>query len=190
MLKRADKVYDTAKVAHSVLDTYRDLDKAEDAIHAVASISGKIASHSDEAAEAIKVANAEIKAKNKAELIESINKSRGSTVFEGVKGGGETENQVINNIRNKVPNDELTPPTSRGNAPLSNKDGRPIEIHHSEQNPNGPFDEMHPSDHRYGENYQKNHPNYNQPSRIDRTQFRKDKRGYWENEWDNGRWDK
>lgn len=49
------------------------------------------------------------------------------------------------------------------------------------KNPIGYIDEMHPSDHRYGENYQKNH---NQPSKIDRTQFRKDKRGYWETEWD------
>ncbi len=63
-------------------------------------------------------------------------------------------------------------------------------FHHNEQSPTGPFDEMHPSDHRYGENYQKNHPDYNQPSKIDRTQFRKDKRGYCENEWDNGRSDK
>ena len=43
----------------------------------------------------------------------------------------------------------------RGNAPVSNKDGKPIEIHHNDQKPLGPFDEMHPSDHRYGENYKK-----------------------------------
>nr|WP_243240421.1 HNH/ENDO VII family nuclease [Clostridium cibarium] len=101
-----------------------------------------------------------------------------------------SDNPIINNIRNRVPNEEVTSPKRRENAPISNKDGRPIEIHHSEQNPKGPFDEMHPSDHRYGENYQKNHPDYNEPSKIDRKQFRKDKRQYWENEWDNGRWNK
>lgn len=49
-------------------------------------------------------------------------------------------------------------------------------------------EEMHPSDHRYGENYKNNHPNYNGKSKVDRTQFREWKREYWEQEWDNGRW--
>ncbi|AGX44484.1 HNH/ENDO VII family nuclease [Clostridium saccharobutylicum] len=106
------------------------------------------------------------------------------------RAGRTTNNPIINNIRNKVPNDEVNSPESRGNAPISNKDGRPIEIHHNDQKPEGPFDEMHPSDHRYGENYKENHPNYNEPSKIDRKQFRKHRREYWENEWDNGRWNK
>jgi RHS repeat-associated protein len=112
-------------------------------------------------------------------------------VFNSVTGKGAakaSDNPIINNIKNKVPNEEVTPPQNPGNAPISNKDGRPIEIHHSDQNPQGSFYDMHPSDHRYGENYQKNHPNYNEPSKIDRKQFRNDKREYWENEWDNGRW--
>ena len=46
---------------------------------------------------------------------------------------------------------------------------------------------MHPSEHRYGQNYKANHPNYNGNSTIDRTQFRNDKRSYWEHEWDSGR---
>jgi len=55
--------------------------------------------------------------------------------------------------------------------------------------PRRPFDEMHPSDHRYGPNYKENHTNYNEPLKIDRKEFRKWKREYWENEWDGGRWD-
>ena len=105
-----------------------------------------------------------------------------------VEGSKNTGNPVIDNMQNRVPNNEITPPNNRGNAPLSNKDGKPIEIHHSDQEPLGPFKEMHPSDHRYGANYKNNHPNYNSKSKIDRTQFRKWKQEYWENEWDNGRW--
>lgn len=104
------------------------------------------------------------------------------------ESGKNTGNPVIDNMQNRVPNNEVTPPNKRGNAPISNKDGKPIEIHHNNQEPLGPFDEMHPSDHRYGENYKNNHPNYNGKSKIDRTQFREWKREYWEQEWDNGRW--
>ena len=91
-------------------------------------------------------------------------------------------------MQNRVPNNEVSLPNKRGNAPISNKDGREIEIHHDKQQPLGPFEEMHPSDHRYGENYKKNHPNYKKKSKVDRTQFNKWKKEYWENEWDNGRW--
>ena len=114
----------------------------------------------------------------------NIDKSGGNAV----ETSKNTGNPVIDNMQNRVPNNEITPPDNRGNAPLSNKDGKPIEIHHSDQEPLGPFKEMHPSDHRYGANYKNNHPNYNSKSKIDRTQFRKWKQEYWENEWDNGRW--
>ncbi|SHN02816.1 intein C-terminal splicing region [Anaerosporobacter mobilis DSM 15930] len=100
----------------------------------------------------------------------------------------DCENPVIDNMESRVPDSEVEIPNKRGNAPTSKKDGKPIEIHHDEQNPNGPFKEMHPSDHRYGENYKKNHFNYNQKSKVDRTQFRKWKNEYWNSEWDNGRW--
>ena len=63
-----------------------------------------------------------------------------------------------------------------------------IEIHHDEQNPNGPFKEMTRTDHRLGVNYKKNHPNHTQKSKIDRTQWKYQQRKYWENEWDSGRW--
>ena len=102
--------------------------------------------------------------------------------------GAENTNPVIDNMESRVPNSEVRAPSTRGNAPISIKDNRPIEIHHDGQNPMGPFEEMHPSDHRYGSNYVTNHPNYDQPSLIDRAQFRSWVREYWENEWDNGRW--
>ena len=46
---------------------------------------------------------------------------------------------ISKNIKSKVANDEIDPPTERGRAPKSKKDGYSIEIHHDEQNPNGPF---------------------------------------------------
>ena len=95
---------------------------------------------------------------------------------------------ISKNIKSKVANDEIDPPTERGRAPKSKKDGYSIEIHHDEQNPNGPFKEMTRTDHRLGVNYKKNHPNHTQKSKIDRTQWKYQQRKYWENEWDNGRW--
>lgn len=118
-------------------------------------------------------------------------KQKNGKVYKGDvagKSGSKTGNPVIDNMKNKVPNNEVTAPSKKGNAPISNKDGEPIEIHHNEQEPLGPFNEMHPSDHRYGDNYKKNHPNYNKRSKIDRIQFGKWKREYWEKEWENGRW--
>ena len=95
---------------------------------------------------------------------------------------------ISKNIKSKVANDEIDPPTERGRAPKSKKDGYSIEIHHDEQNPNGPFKEMTRTDHRLGVNYKKNHPNHTQKSKIDRTQWKYQQRKYWENEWDSGRW--
>ena len=60
----------------------------------------------------------------------------------------DCENPVIDNMESRVPDSEVEIPNKRGNAPTSKKDGKPIEIHHDEQNPNGPFKEMHSSDHR------------------------------------------
>ena len=47
---------------------------------------------------------------------------------------------------------------------------------------------MKKQDHRLGENYKKNHPHYNEKSKINRSQFAQQKKKYWENEWDTGRW--
>ncbi|BCX04248.1 MAG: hypothetical protein KatS3mg053_2186 [Candidatus Roseilinea sp.] len=88
----------------------------------------------------------------------------------------------------RLPNDQMQPHTKRGNAPTSLKDGKPIEIHHEDQNPEGPFVEMHSSDHRGVGNYSTNHPAKNRPSLIDRVKWRSDVRRYWREEWDRGRW--
>jgi len=95
---------------------------------------------------------------------------------------------ISKNMKERIPNDELEPPTKRGNAPISKKDGKPIEIHHNEQNPNGPFYEKTRTDHRLGENYKKNHPDYNKGSKINRSHFKTQQRNYWASEWDSGRW--
>ncbi len=90
------------------------------------------------------------------------------------------DNPIVKNIKTRISNDELTPPPARGSALVSQKDNMPIEIHHENGNPEGPFHEMHETDHRFGDNYQKNHPTVNKPSEVDRDQFRIDKKlGLW-----------
>ena len=54
--------------------------------------------------------------------------------------------------------DLCDPPSKRVNAPIGN-DGHSVELHHRNQKPDGPLDEMTRMDHRLGENFQKNHPN-------------------------------
>jgi RHS repeat-associated protein len=66
-----------------------------------------------------------------------------------------------------------------GKAPIG-KDGYPVELHHPEQKPEEPVEEMTRTDHRLGENYTKNHPNANESSKIDRTKFRSARRKYWQ----------
>ena len=56
------------------------------------------------------------------------------------------------------------------------KDGTPVEIHHVNQSANGPFKEMHWSEHRGKGEYKKNHPQHNRTSKIDRVEFNKKKR--------------
>lgn len=108
-------------------------------------------------------------------------------LFSFSKGTG---NPVKDNMKTRVSNDSVTPPEKKGNAPVSNQDGKPVEIHHEGQNPNGPFHEMSQTDHRVGDNYKKNHPDFDQPSQVDRKEFNKQKKDYWQGEWDNGRWGK
>ena len=91
-------------------------------------------------------------------------------------------------MQERVPNDKVDPPEKRGCAPTSKEDGKPIEIHHNEQNPNGPFREMTQTDHRGPGNYKANHPNLGQPSKIDRAAWRRQVREYWNQEWDKGKW--
>lgn len=84
------------------------------------------------------------------------------------------------------------PPDKRGGAPKG-EDGKPVEINHREQKKGNksPFDEMTREDHRGKGNYKKNHPNTGQePSTVDRKEFRKLREQHWKGEWDRGRWDK
>ena len=46
---------------------------------------------------------------------------------------------ISKNMKSRISNEEIKAPKQRGMAPTSKKDGYPIEIHHNEQNPNGPF---------------------------------------------------
>ena len=81
----------------------------------------------------------------------------------------------------------LNKPETPGNAPTFKKDGTSVEIHHVNQDPKGPFKEMHWKDHRGKGNHKKNHPNKN--SKIDRKDFDKAKREYWRrvfDNWENG----
>ena len=91
--------------------------------------------------------------------------------------------KIVINANDKIDRSLLNPPTKWGNAPTFKKDGKPVEIHHEQQSPYGPFKEMHPNEHR-GKGYDKNnHPNKNSSSKIDRNEFNKAKREYWKNEY-------
>ena len=105
-----------------------------------------------------------------------------------VHNAGCGDNPVKQNMKNKVPDDQISAPSKRGNAPTSKQDGKPIEIHHEGQNPEGPFHEMSRTDHRGGNNYKNNHPNYDKPTQVNRNEFNKMKSDYWKSEWDSGRW--
>ncbi|MBK8256450.1 MAG: hypothetical protein IPK82_27755 [Polyangiaceae bacterium] len=88
----------------------------------------------------------------------------------------------------KLPNEKIAaPPTKRGNAPKGD-DGHPVELHHRGQKADGPIDEMTRTDHRAKGNFSKNHSNTGQkPSEIDRAQWKREQKDYWEGEWDSGR---
>ena len=108
-------------------------------------------------------------------------------VARAAKEGAEV---VANNAGKKIPNCELcAPPNKRGNAPIGN-DGHSVELHHRNQNPNGPLDEMTRTDHRLGDNFKKNHSNTGEEaSQIDRSAWRTEQKEYWKKEWDSGRFD-
>lgn len=99
------------------------------------------------------------------------------------KSGGVTKG-----AGKKIPNCDLCgPPNKRGNAPIG-KDSHPVELHHRNQNPKGPLDEMTRTDHRLGDNFKKNYSNTGQEaSKIDRSAWRNEQKDYWKNEWDSGR---
>jgi hypothetical protein len=93
---------------------------------------------------------------------------------------------VIENA-DKIKRTLLKKPTRRGNAPKFKKDGSSVEIHHKGQNPDGPYKEIHWKDHRGKGNDIPNHPNKKAPSKIDRKEWNKQRKEYWEKEYDN--WD-
>jgi RHS repeat-associated protein len=90
----------------------------------------------------------------------------------------------------KLPDDRLqAAPKKRGNAPTGD-DGYPVELHHRDQTPTGPLDEMTRTEHRLGDNYQKNHSNTGgSASQIDRKEFNDIRKNYWGQEYDSGRFD-
>jgi len=90
----------------------------------------------------------------------------------------------------RKPNEELeAPPSKRGNAPIG-ADGIPIELHHDGQEPDSPLIEYTREEHRGQGNFKKNHPNTGQePSKIDRKEWKKQQKDYWKKEWDEGRFD-
>jgi hypothetical protein len=90
----------------------------------------------------------------------------------------------------KLPNDRIKAPPAERGVPPTGDDTFPVELHHRNQGPSDPLDEMTRTDHRGAGNFSTNHPNTGQaPSRIDRITFKKEKLEHWNDEWDSGRWD-
>ena len=113
--------------------------------------------------------------------IGTIGANRSIDNYQKQKGRVNSEGITIDPA-NKIDRTKLNPPDKPGNAPTFKKDNKKVEIHHEGQNPNGPFSEKHPEDHRGKGNDKINHPNKSQPSKIDRNQFKKDKMEYWKKE--------
>ena len=95
---------------------------------------------------------------------------------------GKSSDPIIIKEEDKIPRDQLNPPDKPGNAPTFKKDDKPVEIHHEQQSPDGPFKEMHPKDHRGTGNDKVNHPDKTKPSKINRKDFTKQKKAYWKKE--------
>jgi A nuclease of the HNH/ENDO VII superfamily with conserved LHH len=108
----------------------------------------------------------------------------------GLVKGGPKDLEAASKDGIRLPNDRITaPPTGRG-VPPTGDDTFPVELHHRNQGPNDPLDEMTRTDHRGAGNFTANHPNTGQsPSQIDRVKFKQEKLGHWNDEWDAGRWD-
>ena len=66
----------------------------------------------------------------------------------------------------------------RGRAPKDG-DGKPVELHHKDQKPEGPLLEMTQKEHRGAGNYNRNHPQGNRhPSRINRNEANRQREEY------------
>jgi RHS repeat-associated protein len=95
--------------------------------------------------------------------------------------GGHPE--IVIDPSKKIDRTLLDAPTEKGAAPTFKSDGTKVEIHHIDQNPNGPFVEMHWFDHCGKDNDKINHPNKGQATKIDRRAFNKAKGDYWSKEY-------
>ena len=113
-----------------------------------------------------------------------------SDVAKSTNRAGKAIEKSNNNIKidiapeNKIDRSLLNPPSKPGLAPTFKSDGTPVEIHHINQNPKGPFKEMSRQEHRGKGNYKKNHSNHNKESQIDRSEFNRAKKEYWKNEYE------
>jgi hypothetical protein len=103
---------------------------------------------------------------------------------------GTNDTFIGQRMQRRVNDDLLNPPASRGEPPTEAATGNSIEIHHVNQDPNGPFEEMTPFEHRGVGNFRANHPllGRDYASRINRGVFNQQKDAYWAAEWDRGRW--
>jgi hypothetical protein len=102
--------------------------------------------------------------------------------------GSGNDTFIGQRMQRRVDDDLLNAPSKRGNAPTEAETGRAIEIHHLNQDPNGPFEEMTFGEHRGPATNLENHPiRDNSPVNHDTT-WRREVRRYWAAEWDRGRW--
>src|SRR5579872_5982982 len=92
---------------------------------------------------------------------------------------GQNDSFIGRRMQRRVDDSLLDPPSERGLAPTEKATGKPIEIHHVNQDPMGPFEEMTPYEHRGPGNYGANHPFRGRPSLIDRELFAQQREDYW-----------
>ncbi len=107
--------------------------------------------------------------------------------FATTKGEGVPNEDLLQGGQ-RLPNEDLLyAPGKRGQVPIGS-DGHPVELHHTDQTSEGPIDEMTRTDHRLGENFQKNHSNTGgSSSNISRPEFGPLRERHWGTEWDAGR---
>ena len=110
----------------------------------------------------------------------AINSSKASPHLLNSEASHHADLKIHIPDNNKVDRSILNPPTKRGNAPTFKSDGTRVEIHHIGQNPEGPFKEMHWSEHRGKDTYKINHPNSD--SKINRKEYDKQRKEYWAKE--------
>jgi RHS repeat-associated protein len=109
----------------------------------------------------------------------------GSGAKEALNAAEETVEKITIKIEDasKIDRKILDAPSKPGDAPTFKSDGTKVEIHHEGQNPNGPFKEMHKTDHRGRGNDKVNHPDKGSESKIDRKEFQRARREYWKEEY-------